>query len=64
MDCRTGPSSFCHVNVSGGEFCEVQDNVREEPTPTVTVDEDVDGVLITGAAVWTDETWLSEDIYI
>ena len=51
MDCRTGPLSFLHVNVSGGEFREMQDNVREDPTPTVTVDDDVDGVLITGAAV-------------
>ena len=51
MDCSTGPLSFLHVNVSGGEFREMQDNVREDPTPTVTVDDDVNGVLITGAAV-------------
>ena len=49
MDCSTGPLSFLHVNVSGGEPSEVQDNVREEPTLTVTIDDD--GVSITGAAV-------------
>ena len=49
MDCSTGPLSFLHVNVSGGEPREVQDNVREEPIVTVTVDDD--GVSITGAAV-------------
>ena len=37
------------MNVSGGEPCEVQDNVREEPIVTVTADDD--GVSITGAAV-------------
>ena len=37
------------MNVSGGEPLEIQDNVREEPTLTVTVDND--GVSITGAAV-------------
>ena len=49
MDCSIGPLSFLHVNVSGGEPREVQDNVREEPIVTVTVDDD--GVSITGAAV-------------
>ena len=49
MDCSTGPLSFLHVNVSGGEFREVQDNERENPTLTVTVVDD--GVSITGAAV-------------
>ena len=49
VDCSTvGSLSFLHVNVSGGELCEVQLNVREEPIVTVTVD---DGVSITGAAV-------------
>ena len=49
MDCSTGPLSFLHVNVSGGEPCEVQFNVREEPALTVTLDDD--GVSIIGAAV-------------
>ena len=49
MDCSTGPLSFLHVNVSGGEFRDVQDNVREEPALTVTLDDD--GGSITGAAV-------------
>ena len=49
MDCSTGPLSFLHVNVSGGEPRDVQDNVRASPTLTVTVDDD--GVSITGAAV-------------
>ena len=44
-----GSLSFLHVNVSGGEPREVQDNVREEPIATVTVVDD--GVSITGAAV-------------
>ena len=44
---NTEPLFFLHVNVSGGEPREVQDNVREELTLTVTVDDD--GV-ITGAA--------------
>ena len=38
--------------MSGGEFREVQDNMRGEPTPIVTVDDD--GVSITGAAVWRE----------
>ena len=37
------------MNVSGGEPREVQDNVREESTATVTVDDD--GISIAGAAV-------------
>ena len=37
------------MNVSGGEPCEVQDNVREELTVTITVDDD--GVSITGVAM-------------
>ena len=49
MDCNIGPPSFLQVNVSGGEPCEVQFKLREEPTGTVTVDDD--GVSITGAAV-------------
>ena len=49
------------MNVSGGELREVQFNVREAPTSTVTVDDD--GVSITGAAVWIDERWLSYGIY-
>ena len=40
---------FFQVNVSGGEFREVQDNVIEEPISTVTTDDD--GGSITGAAV-------------
>ena len=49
MDCSTGPLSFLHVNVSGGEPREVQDNVRGSPTLTVTVDGE--GGSIAGAAV-------------
>ena len=37
------------MNVSGGELLEVQFSVREEPTGTVTVDDD--GVSINGAAI-------------
>ena len=44
-----GSLSFLHVNVSGGEPREVQDNVMEEPIVTVTVHDD--GVSITGSAV-------------
>ena len=61
MECSTGPLSFLHVNVSGGEFCEVHDNMREEPALTVTVDDD--GVSIIGAAVYRDESWLSDHKY-
>ena len=49
MDCSIGPLSFLHVNVSGGEPREVQDNVRRSPILTVTVDSE--GVSIIGAAV-------------
>ena len=49
MEYSTGPLSFLHVNVSGGEFRDVHDNVKDEPALTVTVDDD--GVSITGAAV-------------
>ena len=49
VDCTIGPLSFLHVNVSGGESREIQDNVRGEPTGTVTVDDD--GGSIIGAAV-------------
>ena len=49
MDCSSGPLSFLHVNESGGEPREVQDNVRGSPILTITVDDD--GVSITGAAV-------------
>ena len=48
-----GVPSFSQVNVSGGEPCEVQDNVRESPTTTVTLDDD--GGSIIGAAVYRDE---------
>ena len=49
VDCTIGPLSFLHVNVSGGEPCEVQDSVRESPTATITVDDN--GGSIIGAAV-------------
>ena len=49
MDCNIGPLFFLHVNVSGGEPREVQDNVRGEPTTIVTVDGD--GESIIGAAM-------------
>ena len=39
MDCSTGPLSFLHVDVNGGELCEVQDNVRGSPTLTIIVDD-------------------------
>ena len=45
------------MNVSGGEPREVQDNVRGEPTATVTVDDDR-GFMV-GAAVWINEEWLT-----
>ena len=48
VDCTTGPLSFLHVNVSGGEPRDVQDNVRVEPTATVTFG---DGGSVIGAAV-------------
>ena len=50
-DCSIGPLFFLHVNVSGGEPCEVQDNVRREPVTTVTVG--CDGGCMSGAAVET-----------
>ena len=53
MDCSTRPLSFLHVNVSGGDPREVQDNVRGSPGFTVTVNDD--GVSITGAAVLRDK---------
>ena len=37
VDCTIGPLSFLHVNVSGGEPREVQDNVREEPAAMDTL---------------------------
>ena len=53
VDCSTVVSLFLlHVNVSGGEPREVQDNVKEELIATVIVDDD--GVSITGAAVWRE----------
>ena len=36
--------------MSGGEFCDVQNNVRGEPTSTVSADDD-NVAFITGAAV-------------
>ena len=38
------------MNVSGGEPCEVQDTVRQEPRGIVIADDN--GVSITGAAAW------------
>ena len=61
MDCSTGPLSFLHVNVSGREPREVQDNIRESSTLTVIVFCGIGS--ITGAAVWRDERWLSNEIY-
>ena len=49
VDCSIGPLSFLHVKVSGGEPREVHDNVMEEPTSTVTVDDN--GESIIGRAV-------------
>ena len=50
VDCSTvGSLFFLQVNVSGGEPLAVQDNVREEPIVTVTIDDD--GESITGAAM-------------
>jgi len=43
--------------VSGGEPCEVQDNVRGEPTTTVTIDDD--GGSIIGATVQRNERWVN-----
>ena len=61
MDCSTGPLSFLHVNVSGGEPLEVQDNVSGSPTLTVIVFDDIGSV--TGAAVQKHERWLSDEVY-
>ena len=49
MDCTIGPLSFLYVNVSGGEPCEIQDNVRGESAINVTVDDDRGSII--GAAV-------------
>jgi len=57
VDCSIGPLSFLHVNVSGGEFREVQDNVSGEPTRTVTIDDS--GGSIFGTAGQRDERWLT-----
>ena len=51
VDGTVGPLSFCQVNVSGGEPCEVQFNVRGDPTEIIMVDDDDDGLLMVGAAV-------------
>ena len=48
VDCTIGPLSFRHVNVSGGELTEVQDNVRVVPATTIILDVD-DGESILGA---------------
>ena len=40
VDCTIGPLSFLHVNVSGGEPREVQDNVRGEPAASISADDD------------------------
>ena len=51
MDCSTvGSLSFIHVNVSGGEPDEVQDNVILYPSTTDIDDDEL--AVITGAAVW------------
>ena len=50
VDCSTGPLSFLHVNVSGGEPRDIQDNVRGSPRLTIITDDD--GVSITGAAIY------------
>ena len=49
VDCIIGPLSFLHVNVSGGEPREVQDNVRGEPTSIDKEDNDEGSII--GAAV-------------
>ena len=51
LDCVTGTPSFIHVNVSGGEPDEVQDNVILYPS-TTDIDDDDELAVITGAAVW------------
>ena len=45
-----GSPSFIHVNVSGGEFDEVQDNVILYPSTTDIDDDEL--AVTTGAAVW------------
>ena len=42
--------------MSGGEPCEVQFNVRGEPTKTVMVDDDDDGSVMVGAAIYKQLT--------
>ena len=52
MDCSTGPLSFLHVNVSGGEPDELQVNVILDPrTMSTAANDDDDMPVITGAAV-------------
>ena len=48
-NCSVGLSSFLQMNASGGEPCEVQFNVRGEPTERVMVDDD--GLVMVGTAV-------------
>ena len=45
VDCTIEPLSFLHVNVSGGEPREVQDNVSRVPSITATVDDDGGSIL-------------------
>ena len=52
VDCSVGPPSFLQVNESGGEPCEVQFNVRGDPTEIVMGDDDDDGLLMIGAAIF------------
>ena len=47
--------------MSGGEPCEVQFKLREEPAGIVTVD--IDKVSIFGEAVYRDERCLSDGMY-
>ena len=47
-----GTPSFIHVNVSGGEPDELQDNVISDPIVIFTGDNDDGVAVITGAAVW------------
>ena len=53
VDCTIGPLSFLHVNVSGGELTEVQDNVRVVPRTAIILDVD-DGECILGATGQTN----------
>ena len=51
VDCVTGTPSFIHVNVSGGEPDEVQDNVMLDPKSISTADDDDNELsVIIGAA--------------